>query len=192
MRDALLMTLVLETMDVARVVQAQRHANLILAIEELLHFGLVFEEGINLVEDRATARQGIRRLESALATDRILFRFYQRLLRQQISSAHALLARDALGRGDLVQAGEHMELGIARDARRPAWDTLRPQIAAMAMEHLDRARSGLDVEPARARRILKQVVAAAPEGSPAFEEASVMLEALERDTKPSLPAEATF
>jgi len=160
---------------------------------KLLRFGLVFEEGINLVEDPATARQGIRRLESALETDRILFRFYERLLGKQISDAHAVLAVEALGRGDLVQAGEHLERGLVRDGTRPAWDTLRPQIAAMAMEHLDRARAGLEVEPVRARRILKQVVAAAPSGSPAYEEASVLIEALDRDgTKPHLPAEATF
>ena len=160
---------------------------------KLLHFGLVMDEGLELVGDPATTRQGIRRLESALATDRILFRFYQRLLRKEISDAHAVLARDALGRGDLVQAGEHVELGLARDATRPVWGSLKPEIAAAAMEHLDRARAGLEVEPARAKRILKQVVAAAPEGSPAFEEASVLLEALDiGGTKPTLPAEATF
>ncbi len=157
---------------------------------KLLHFGLVFEEGMNLVEDSATARQGIRRLESALTTDRVLFRFYERLLRKQISDAHAVLARDAISRGDLVKAGEHMESGLARDASRPAWETIKPEIAAMAMDHLDRARGGLDVEPARARRMLKQVVAAAPAGSPAWEEASVLLEALDRDTTPpAVPAE---
>ena len=157
---------------------------------KLLHFGLVFEEGINLVEDPATVRQGVRRLESALATDQILFRYYERLLRKQISDAHALLSRDALSQGDLVRAGEHMERGLARDAKRPAWETIKPEIAAMAMEHLDRARGGLEVEPARARRILKQVVAAAPNGSPAWEEASVLLEALDRDdATPTVPAE---
>ena len=145
---------------------------------------------MNLVEDSATARQGIRCLESALTTDRVLFRFYERLLRKQISDAHAVLARDAISRGDLVKAGEHMESGLARDASRPAWETIKPEIAAMAMEHLDRARGGLDVEPARARRMLKQVVAAAPAGSPAWEEASVLLEALDRDTTaPAVPAE---
>lgn len=157
---------------------------------KLLHFGMVFEEGMSLVEDPATARQGIRRLESALTTDRVLFRYYERLLRKQISDAHAVLARDALSRGDLVQAGDHMERGLARDASRPVWDTLEPEVAALAMEHLDRARGGLRVEPARARRILKQVVAAAPSGSPAWEEASVLLEALDRDTTaPTVPAE---
>jgi len=160
---------------------------------KLLYFGVAFEEGIDLVDDPATARRGIRRLEGALAADRVLFRFYERLLGKQIASAHAVLALEALDRADLVHAGEHMERGLERAPHLSAWDEIKPRVAAMAMEHLDRARAGLDADAVRARRILKQVVAAAPVGSPAWEESSALLEALDRDdAKPSLPAEATF
>ena len=160
---------------------------------KLLQFGVAFEEGMTLVGDPGGAGQGLRRLESALATDRILFRFYERLLRKEISGAQAVLARDALERGDLARAGEHMEGGLSRDPSLAVWGPLKAEIAALAMEHLDRARTGLDADPVRARRILKQVVAAAPTGSPAHEEASVLLEALDRSGEtPSLPAEATF
>ena len=172
--------------------RAQQQQSLFLE-RKLLRFGAAFQDGIELIEDPATIRQGIRRLEEALATDRILFRFYERLLMKEIADAHSVMALEALDRGDLVQAGEHMERGLARDAGRPAWDAVKPRVAALAMEHLDSARAGFDADPARTRRILKQIVAASPEGSPAYEEASVLLEALDRDSAaPALPAEATF
>ncbi|MBM4372235.1 MAG: FHA domain-containing protein [Deltaproteobacteria bacterium] len=160
---------------------------------KLLAFGAAFDEGMEAVDDPGTARQGVRRLEAALEADHVLFRYYERLLAKRIGAVSLELAAGALDKGDLAEAGEHLERGSRRAPELDGWAAVRDGVTVLAASRLETLRETLATDPDGARTVLKQIVAAAPEGSTPFTEAAALLEAMDRDADaPVLPARDSF
>jgi tetratricopeptide (TPR) repeat protein len=136
-------------------------------------------EGMRLLSQDPASAEGLALVENAIKADRVLFRFYEKLVGKQAAEG---FARRALA---LLESGE------ARDARRALtkarsyqrsleiYARVEEGLLAASQDSFDRAMACAEGDKACAVRLLKEVIAVAPTKSRVYGKAVAVLDELD-------------
>jgi tetratricopeptide (TPR) repeat protein len=136
-------------------------------------------EGMRLLTEDPSSAEGLALVEKAIEADRVLFRFYERLVAKQAAEGFARRAMALAESGEAKDARRALTKARSYQRNLDIYPRVEELLLAASQASFDRAMACMEGDKACAVRLLKEVIAVAPTRSRIYGQAASVLEDLD-------------